>query len=106
MKKTGTVPAPEALFGFILRARILVVGRETLAREKGHLQFVLITEDISANSREEILSDFRHYPVVQHYATQDLEAHFGIKGAKVVGFRKSALAQSLYAALKAHRINR
>lgn len=96
----------ENLFGFVMRARILIVGRHVLAREKSHLQFVLITRDISGNSREEILRDFRHYPVIQHYTTAELEAFFGIQGAKVVGFKKSGLAHSLYTSLKEHRINK
>ena len=95
----------ERLFPFVLRARILLVGRETLRNNKGKLHFVLITEDISEKVREEILTDFKHYPVVQHYAAADLEKHFGIKGAKTVGFTKSGLAQSIYAELKEHRIN-
>ena len=106
MKKQNVVESPEHLFGFILRARILIVGREILARSKSSLQFILITEDISENSRNEILEDYRHYPVVQHYTMQALEQSFGIHGTRVVGFKKSGLAQSLYAALKAYRINK
>jgi hypothetical protein len=49
--------------------------------------------------------DFPHYPVVQHYTADDLEQFFGINGAKVIGFQKSGLAQSLYAELKEYRIN-
>ena len=56
--------------------------------------------------RAEILLDFKHYPVVQHFAAADLEKFFGIKGAKAIGFAKSGLAQSIYAELKEHRINR
>ena len=96
----------ERLFSFVLRSRILIVGRDTLARSKSRLHFVLITRDISENSRAEILSNFAHYPVVQHYTAEELEKFFDIRGAKVVGFEKSGLAQSLYAELKAHRINR
>jgi len=66
----------------------------------------LITRDISDASRVEILRDFAHYPVVQHYSAADLEKFFGIKGAKVIGFEKSGLAQSLYGELKEHRINK
>ena len=95
----------ERLFPFVRRARALLVGRETLGRSKSRLHFVLITRDISAASRSEILSDFAHYPVVQHYVGEDLEKFFGIQGAKVVGFAKSSLAQSIYAELKSHRIN-
>jgi len=95
----------ERLFPFVLRSRNLLAGRETLRRSKSKLHFVLITTDISENSRAEILSEFSHYPVVQHYRSEDLEKHFGLKNAKVIGFSKSGLAKSLYAELKQHRLN-
>ena len=95
----------ERLFPFVIKSRCLLVGRDTLRTNKSKLHFVLITEDISEKVREEILTDFRHYPVVQHYAAADLERLFGIKGAKTIGFAKSGLAQSIYAELKEHRIN-
>jgi len=106
MKKVATTKPVERLFPFVLRSRNLLVGRETLLRSKSKLHFVLITIDISENSRAEILSEFSHYPIVQHYQTEDLEKHFGLKNTKVVGFMKSGLAQSLYAELKQHRINK
>lgn len=96
----------ERLFPFVLRAKILLIGREKLRHNKGKLHFVLITEDIVENVRAEILLDFKHYPVVQHFTAADLEKFFGIKGAKTIGFTKSGLAQSIYAELKAHRINK
>jgi hypothetical protein len=103
-------PAPtksvERLFPFVLKSRALIIGREMLARSKGRLHFVLITTDISESSREQILKDFMHYPVVQHYSAADLETFFNVRGAKVIGFAKSGLAQSIYAELKPHRINR
>jgi ribosomal protein L7Ae-like RNA K-turn-binding protein len=95
----------ERLFPFVLRAKILLVGREKLRHNKGKLHFVLVTEDIAESVRAEILLDFKYYPVVQHFTAADLEKFFGIKGAKAVGFAKSGLAQSIYAELKAHRIN-
>jgi hypothetical protein len=98
--------AIERLFPFVLRSRILLIGRETLGRSKGKLHFVLITTDISENSREQILKDFSHYPVVQHYTAADLESLFNIRGAKVIGFAKSGLAQSIYSEMKDYRINR
>ena len=104
MKEAVTTKPVERLFPFVLRSRILFAGRETLLKSKLH--FVLITTDISENSRTEILSEFAHYPIVQHYQPEDLEKHFGLKGAKVIGFAKSGLAQSLYAELKQHRINK
>ena len=106
MKNRGPARPVERLFSFVLRSRILMVGRDTLARSKSRLHFVLITQDLSETSRAEILAEFAHYPVVQHYTTEELERFFGIKGAKVIGFEKSGLAQSLYAELKEHRINR
>ena len=106
MKKQCPVRVVEHLFPFVLRSRILIVGRDTLSRSKNKLHFVLITHDLSETSREEILSDFAHYPIVQRYTAEDLEKFFGVKGAKVIGFEKSSLAQSLYRGLKEHRINR
>jgi hypothetical protein len=106
VKKPALAQPVERLFAFVLRSRILIVGRDTLARSKSRLQFVLITHDLSETSRSQILSDFAHYPVVQCYTLQELENFFGIKGAKVIGFKKSDLAKSLYAELKAYRINR
>ena len=106
---TKEVPAAkpvERLFPFVLRSRILIAGRDTLLRSKSKLHFVLITTDISEKSRGKILSEFAHYPVVQHYQMHDLKSHFGLEGAKVVGFAKSSLAQSLYAELKQYRVNK
>lgn len=103
-----TAPAPksvERLFPFVLRARSLIIGRDTLIRSKSNLHFILITHDISETSRKEILADFKHYPVVQHYTSEDLEKFFKLKGTKAVGFAKSGLAQSIYAELKEYRIN-
>ena len=96
----------ERLFPFVLRSRILLVGRDTLRRRKGRLHFVLVTHDLSEKSRAEVLSEFAHYPVVQHYTSDELAKFFGVNGAKVVGFAKSGLAQSIYAEMKEHRINK
>lgn len=93
------------LFPFVLKSRILLVGRDTLRRSRSKLHFVLVTTDVSERSRAEVLSDFSHYPIVQNYTSKDLEEFFGVTGAKVVGFAKSSLAQSIYSELKEHRIN-
>ena len=107
MTKTQDKPKPvERLFPFVLRARILLVGRETLLRSKSKLHFVLITDDLSEQSRKEILSEFAHYPIVQRYTSAELEQFFGLKGTKVLAFAKSGLAQSIYAEMKEHRINK
>ncbi len=96
----------ERLFPFVLRAGILLIGRDKLRHIKGKMHFVLITKDMAENVRAEILLDFKHYPVVQHFVAADLEKFFKIKGAKAIVFSKSGLAQSIYAELKEHRINR
>lgn len=96
----------ERLFPFVLKARALIVGRDTLERSKSRLHFILITTDISENSREQILTEYSHYPVVQCYTEADIEKFFALKGTKVLGFAKSGLAQSIYAELKPHRINK
>ena len=95
----------ERLFPFVLKTRVLLVGRDTLRANKGRLHFVLIATDIAEASRDEVLKDFTHYPVVQHFTAAELEKFFNVKGAKAVGFLKSGLAQSIYAELKPHRLN-
>jgi hypothetical protein len=95
----------ERLFPFVLRSRCVIAGSDVLARSKSRLHFILVAEDIAENVRAQVLSDFAFYPVVQRYTGADLEAFFAVKGAKVLGFTKSGLAQSIYAELKAYRIN-
>jgi len=106
MNDTAPTKPVERLFPFVLKARTLIVGRDTLVRSKSNLHFILITTDISENSREQILKDYAHYPVVQHYTEADVEKFFALKGTKVLGFAKSGLAQSIYAEMKQHRINK
>jgi hypothetical protein len=106
MKEPASAKSVERLFPFVLRSRNLLVGRETLLRSKGRLHFVLITSDLSERSRAEVLSEFAPYPVVQHFTSKELEHFFGLRGTKVVGFKKSGLAQSIYAELKQHRLNK
>ncbi len=106
---TSNTPAPahpvERLFPFVLKTKALLIGRDTLRANKGKLHFVLITTDIAETSREEVLKDFTHYPVVQFFTGADLERCFKVRGAKAIGFTKSGLAQSIYAELKPYRIN-
>src|SRR5688500_7432584 len=97
--------AAERLFPFVVRARLLMVGRETLARNKRNLHCVLISEDISAGSKEEVLRDFRDYPILQRFQSAEFEQFFNVRNAKVVGFKKSSLAKSIYTELKEFRVN-
>ena len=62
----------ERLFPFVLKSRALLVGRDTLKRSKGRLHFVLITRDLSDGSRAQLLKDFAHYPIVQHFTEAEL----------------------------------
>ena len=106
MKEVAAAKPVERMFPFVLRTRILLVGRDTLRHSKRRLHFVLVTRDAAEETRADVLKEFAHYPVVQHYASADLEQFFNVKGAKVVGFQKSNLAQSIYAELKQHRLNK
>ncbi len=106
MKTPSPAKPVERLFPFALRARILMPGRDVLRRSKSRLHFVLITNDLSEQIRKEVLSDFAHYPVVQRYTAAELEQFFKLKGTKVLGFAKSSLAESIYAEMKEHRLNK
>jgi hypothetical protein len=96
----------ERLFPFVVRARLLIAGREALAHSKRHLQCVLISTDISEGSRDQILRDFSDYPVVQRYTSAQFEQYFGARKAKVLGLKKSSLAKSIYGELKEFRLNK
>lgn len=108
--RQGPEPEPlkpvERLFPFVMKSRGLIVGREALWRSRSRLQFVLITMDLSENSRAQILHDFAPYPVLQRYMEADLQTYFGVRGSKVVGFAKSTLAGSIYAEMKQFRLNK
>lgn len=105
-EETETPSAAEKLFPFVRKARVLILGRETLERSKSRLQFLLITTDISENSKSAMLRDYAHYPIVQHYSSADLKKHFGCTACKVIGFEKGGLAKSIYQVLKQFRINK
>jgi hypothetical protein len=113
--KNLTPPAPrpqptqasvEKLFPFARKARIFIVGRETLERSKSRLQFILITADISETSKRAIVSSYSHYPILQCYQSEELEQRLGLKGTKVVGFAKNDLSKAIYAGLKHFRLNK
>jgi hypothetical protein len=96
----------ERLFPFVLRARILIPGRDNILRSRSNLHFILISTDLSAGSRAEILKNFAPYPIVERYTAEEIETHFKLKNALVLGFAKSGLAQSIYAELKEFRVNK
>ena len=47
MNNPNPAGSVERLFPFVLRAKILLIGREKLRHNKGKLHFVLITTDIA-----------------------------------------------------------
>ena len=96
----------ERLFPFVLRSRILIVGRESLSRARSKLHFILVTTDLSENSLTEVLKNYAPYPIVQHFTSADVEKFFAVRNTKIIGFQKSGLAQSIYGELKEHRINK
>ncbi len=106
MSANESLKPVERLFPFALRSRILLVGRDTLRRTKNKLQFVLITTDLSENSRQEILREFAPYAIVQKFTSADLKNFFQVEGTKVIGFQKSTLSSSIYSELKSFRINK
>ena len=84
----------EKLAPFARRSGAAITGRERLLRLRAKLEFVLLTEDISANSRREIEGQF-NCPVVTFLTSADVARLFGYHGTKVVGFTKSSLSHSL-----------
>jgi len=82
-----------------------MVGRELIKRRKSELQFVWITEDISDTSKQEILSEFKHYPIVQCFTSDFIENCLNLRRTKIVAFKKSDLSRSMYRELKPWRIN-
>jgi hypothetical protein len=107
MEPKNKEPAKEVerLFPFVVRAKKFIVGRHALVRSRRRLHSILITTDISENSKQEILNEFADYPVLQKYTSGEIERFFGLRNTKVLGFEKSSLAQSIYSGLKDARVN-
>ena len=97
------VPLWRKLIPFALRARVVLVGRERIMQYRKRLAFLLITEDISENSRNEALRIFP-CPIYQLLTMEGVEEVFGYKGTKVLGFRRSPLSRSIAEALKEFRV--
>ena len=91
------------LASFARRAHLFITGREKLHRAGRSLAFVLITEDISENSRREALERC-NCPIYQALTAADLQALFGLENAKMVGFRKNGLSANLERILQPFQI--
>ena len=85
---------------FARRSGTAITGRERLARLRKKLEFILVTEDLTENSRRKLTSVFS-CPIVTYLTSADVERLFGFRGTKVVGFTKSPLARTLLTALRA-----
>lgn len=101
MSRKPTAKPVERLFPFALRAAIVIPGRDALRRMRRRLLFLLVTTDLSENSREAVRRDFAGLPLIERYTAADLERFFNLRNTKVVGFKKSALAQSILVELRA-----
>jgi len=93
----------EKMAPFMLRARVVEVGRDRLSQIKKRLACLLITTDISENSKNEMLAAFK-CPIYQHFTSDEIEAMFGFRGTKVLGFHRSPLTQSILPLLAPYRV--
>ena len=93
----------ERLAPFMLRARVVEIGRQRLEQVRKQLAFVLVTDDIAENSRKKALQLFP-CPVFQCFSSNDLERIFGYRGTKMLGFRRSPLSSSVMKELKMYKI--
>lgn len=89
----------ERLGPFMRRARTVEVGRDRLYQLKQKLQFLLVTEEISTNSLQQLLRDFP-CPVYRALDMAAVEKYFGFHGTKVLGFHRQPLSCQVQAALK------
>jgi hypothetical protein len=94
-----------SLFGFVIRTRQYLVGRDNLKRNKRKLLFILITEDLATNGLKFVKDNFEDLPVVQKFSMSELEEQFNLNGVKIIGFYKTDLTRSIYEALKDWRMN-
>ena len=80
---------------FCRKAGIVVTGRERMARLGGKLGFVVITRDLSANSRKEALQRYA-CPIAEWGTPAEMKALFGLDNAKIVGFLAHPLSKKLF----------
>lgn len=93
----------KGLLPFVKRTRGMINGREKMSQMAKRLAFILVSEDISKNSRDEALSF--GCPVYQTLTMKEMEDLLGFKGTKMVGFLKSQLATAIQNELLQFKIN-
>jgi hypothetical protein len=96
---TDNVDVLEKLAPFCRKANVVVTGREKLAQMGCNLVFVMITSDLSANSRNEVMQRIK-VPVVEYGTSAEIQRLFGLENAKIVGFKRNSLSTQILAALK------
>ncbi len=89
----------EKLSPFAVRAGLVETGRQRLLQHRNKLAFLLLTEDLSENSKKEFLRDFA-CPIYQALTMEELERLFPFQGTKALGFRRGPLAVSIQQCLK------
>lgn len=93
----------EKLAPFMLKAGVIVVGRERIIASRARLAFIIITKDISDSSREQAVRNFK-CPVYQCLTMQEVATLFHFNGTKMLGFRRSSLAANVQKSLKPFRV--
>ena len=88
---------------FLRRAGVVEIGRERLLQIRKRLAYVLISTDISENSRKMVLESFP-CPVYQCLTSEEIESLLGYRGTKLLGFHRSPLANSVLPDLRPHRV--
>jgi len=104
-QKRRKMDALKKFSSFMLRARVVEVGRDRLTQIKNRLAYLIITNDITDNSRDKILQEFS-CPVYQCLTSADVEEMFGFHGTKVIGFHRSPLSNAVLPDLKPYRITK
>lgn len=95
----------DKLAPFMLRAGIIEVGRDRLKQVAHKLAFLLVTEELSYNSLQELLISF-DCPIYRYLTTLELDKYFHFKGTKVLGFRRNELSVQVMKALKGYEVKR
>jgi len=94
----------EKLAPFALKAGKAITGRPRLLQIQKHLHFMLVTTDITENSRRKLLEQFS-CPIVECFTSADIERVLGMLNTKVVGFKRSSISINIYKGLRGFRIN-
>ena len=89
----------------MLKSRAVEVGRDRLLQIRKRLAYIIITTDISENSRNAALKDFP-CPVYQCLTSKDIAELFGFMGTKMIGFHRSPLASSLLPELRGYLLDK